>query len=213
MINIINKYLFQHSSINIPGLGTIFIERLPARSDFANKQLLPPQYIFRFNKYYDAPDKEFFTYLSLQQNIPDYEAIRLYNQFSQELRTSIMLEESVEWKDVGILRKNNSGEIEFEQLNRQVDLYKPVNAERVIRNNSAHSILVGDREKTNIEMRGSLKGKSNILAEKRSWWIVGLILSAFALMILLFNFFKHGFKWKSISNRQSIEIIQPAQRK
>ena len=67
MYDVLNKYLFQHKSISIPGLGSLVAETIPAVSDFANKQLLPVQVKFRFDKYFDAPDKDFFTYLSLKK--------------------------------------------------------------------------------------------------------------------------------------------------
>ncbi|WP_315816313.1 hypothetical protein [Paraflavitalea speifideaquila] len=65
MTEALTSYLIQHKSISIPGLGTVYIERIPAQTDFINKQILPPSYHFRFDKYFDAPDKEFLrTWLS-----------------------------------------------------------------------------------------------------------------------------------------------------
>ncbi|HMC86988.1 MAG TPA: hypothetical protein VKI61_15780, partial [Chitinophagaceae bacterium] len=78
MYEVLNRYLFQHKSISIPGLGSLVAETIPAVSDFANKRLLPVQFKFRFDKYYDAPDRDFFAYLAQKKNIPDFEAIRWY---------------------------------------------------------------------------------------------------------------------------------------
>ncbi|MES1223866.1 MAG: hypothetical protein ABUT20_50690, partial [Bacteroidota bacterium] len=97
MFEILNSYLFQHKSISIPGLGTIVMERLPANTDIGSKNFLPPLYHFRFDKYFDAPDKDFFSYLASEKNIPDYEAIKWYNEFSLELRNKIKVEEKVKW--------------------------------------------------------------------------------------------------------------------
>ena len=79
MFEELNSYLYQHKSISIPGLGTIYMESLPASIDSSSKNILPPLYYFRFDKYFDAPDKEFFSYLASEKNMADYEAIRWYN--------------------------------------------------------------------------------------------------------------------------------------
>src|ERR1700712_2051602 len=133
MIETLNKYLIQHKSINIPGLGTIFIENLPAVFDVVNKRILPPHHEFRFNKYFDTPDKEFFNYLSSERGIPDFVAIQEYNQFAENLRTAIKQEDKAEWQDVGVFTKNSAGDIVFESQNNFNVLYAPVPAVRVIR--------------------------------------------------------------------------------
>ena len=76
MNDILTSYLLQNKSISIPGLGSMYIERIPAQTDFVNKRILPPDYHFRFDKYFDAPDKDFFAYLAQQMNRGDYETIK-----------------------------------------------------------------------------------------------------------------------------------------
>ncbi len=114
MNNVLVSYLLQHKSISIPGLGSMYIERIPAQTDFVNRRILPPDYHFRFDKYFDAPDKDFFTYLAKQQNIADYEAIKWYNEWAYELRSKIREGQIVEWAGIGTLKKDISGEIIFE---------------------------------------------------------------------------------------------------
>ncbi len=109
MTEALTSYLLQHKSISIPGLGTVYIERIPAQTDFINKQILPPSFHFRFDKYFDAPDKEFFTYLAQQKDIADYEAIKWYNEWAYELRNRLRTDEMVEWKGVGGLEKRCFG--------------------------------------------------------------------------------------------------------
>lgn len=209
MIDILNQYLFQHSGINVPGLGTIFIEKTPAKSDFVNRQFFPPEFIFRFDKYYDTPDKDFFTYLSSGMSIPDYEAIQEYNQFAQEFRSKIKLEDKAIWKDVGMFIKNSSGDIEFQQLPVYQHLYEPVIAERVLRSDTSHAILVGDREKTNFEMTELLsEDNQQKVVKKQVWPLYAIILFAVALIFLMFHFYKYGVTLESISNRQPMELKQ-----
>src|SRR3984957_7776733 len=97
MLQVLNAYLFQHRSISIPGLGTFYLETFSANVDVADRTMQPPAYRFRFDKYFDARDKEFFFYHDNQRNILDYEAIKLYNEFSFELRNRIRQEDQVSW--------------------------------------------------------------------------------------------------------------------
>jgi hypothetical protein len=127
MIDILHRFLLQNRSISIPGLGTLHAERIPAQLSKDASQINPPGYSFRFDKYFDAPDKAFFVYLSGKQGVPEYESMRIYNQFAQDFRSAIMLEERAEWPGIGYFRKNLSGEVEFVQT-RPVDTgYAPVN--------------------------------------------------------------------------------------
>lgn len=205
MIETLNKYLIQHKSINIPGLGTIFIENLPAIFDVVNKRILPPHHEFRFNKYFDTPDKEFFSYLSTERGIPDYEAIQQYNQFAQDLRTAIKQEDKAEWLDVGVFTKNSSGDIIFESQNNMNSLYAPVAAVRVVRDKVAHAVLVGDKEKTTIEMTGLLNEEKPV-AKNQTWWMYALIVVVIAIMFLIYHFYSNGFNLTASGNRQSIEL-------
>jgi hypothetical protein len=207
MYEVLNKYLFQHKSISIPGLGSLVAETIPAVSDFANKQLLPVQIKFRFDKYFDVPDKSFFAYLSQKKNIADFEAIKWYNEFAAELRNKIRAEEQAVWQGVGVFKKDFGGEVVFEPYASPFEFYPAVKAERIIHADAKHSILVGDKEKTNYEMTELLSDK--IYVEKESWWIYALILAAIGLSILFFHLYRNSMRWGSSGNQQRIDVVQP----
>lgn len=191
MNGVLYNYLLQHQSLSIPGLGTIYIERVPAQSDFINRQLLPPSYHYRFDKYFDAPDKEFFTYLAMQNDLADYEAIRWYNEWAYELRNRIRSDNPVTIDGIGELKKDLSGEIVFEAQRLSPEYLAPVPAQRVIRSQAKHTVLVGDRELTNTQAVEVLHEETT--TERTTWWIYALIVTAIALVILFFHFYKNGF--------------------
>lgn len=207
MYRILNRYLFQHKSISIPGLGSLVAETIPAVSDYANKQLLPVQFKFRFDKYSDAPDRDFFVYLSRKKNIPDFEAIKWYNEFAFDLRNRIRSDEGAVWEGIGVFRKDFGGDVVFEAYPQPYELFPAVKAERIIRSDAKHSILVGDKEKTNYEMTELLG--DHVYVEKESWWIYALILAAIGLSILFFHLYRNNMKWGATGNQQHIEVIQP----
>jgi hypothetical protein len=205
MVAALNSYLVQHSSLSIPGLGTIYVERIPAQSDFVNKQIIPPSYHYRFDRYFDAPDKDFFTYLAAQKEIADYEAIRWYNEWAYELRNKIRTEQEVIWENVGVLRTDVSGEVVFEAKQNLIRFLAPVPAERVIRTNVQHTMLVGDREVTNKAMTDYLK-EETVYVEKESWWIYALILGTIAIVVIFFHFLQRGVHSGSMNNQQTISV-------
>ncbi|HYF31446.1 MAG TPA: hypothetical protein VD993_10040 [Chitinophagaceae bacterium] len=198
MIGILNGYLIQHKSISIPGLGTIYLERLPAMNDFSNREIHPPSYRFRFDKYFDAPDKDFFSFLATHKDIPEYEAIKQYNEFAYELRSRVRHNEKFHWPEVGTLSKELSGEIHFESAGPP-SLLQPVPAHRVIRHDAQHALLVGDQEMTTQDMSALLGNGTYV--EKESWWIYALILFAVALIILFFHFFRAGWGLETIGSQ------------
>ena len=192
MFQVLNAYLFQHRSISIPGLGTIYLETMSANVDVADRRMLPPAYRFRFDKYFDAPDKEFFSYIASQRNILDYEAIKWYNEFAFELRNRIRTEEQVSWDGVGILKKDGSGSVVFESVGGDTLFMVPTPAIRVNRLDAQHVLLVGDQERTNVEMSEWLH-EEGTSRKKGSWWIIALVLGLIALAILGWHFYSNGW--------------------
>jgi hypothetical protein len=221
MNNVLVSYLLQHKSISIPGLGSMYIERIPAQTDFVNRRILPPDYHFRFDKYFDAPDKDFFTYLAKQQNIADYEAIKWYNEWAYELRSKLREGQPVEWDGIGTLKKDISGEIIFESAGRIPSLQEPTPANRVIHSHSQHTMLVGDQEVTrkipNIDAPTEVSDNNVISGEelsyppypeeppkKKGWWIFALIVAAIALTVIAVRVHKSGFVTSASGNQQPI---------
>jgi hypothetical protein len=223
MNNVLVSYLLQHKSISIPGLGSMYIERIPAQTDFVNRRILPPDYHFRFDKYFDAPDKDFFTYLAKQQNIADYEAIKWYNEWAYELRSKLREGLEVEWAGIGTLKKDISGEIVFESAGRIPGLQEPTPANRVIHSHSQHTMLVGDQEVTrkisNIDNAPAVSDENNIISNeeqvpdyppypeeppKKKWWLFALVIAAIALGMIFFSVYKSGFVTSAAGNHQPI---------
>ena len=205
MFDVLNSYLFQHKSISIPGLGTIFMETLPASIDTSTKNILPPLYYFRFDKYADAPEREFFSYLAAQKNVEDYEALKMYSEFAFELRNKINLEEKVKWEGVGELKKDYEGNILFESSLGNPFFLQPIPARKVIHPDAKHLLLVGDTERTSVEMNELLHQEEEQKV-KKWWWISALVAGVIALLIILFHFSSHGWKIDSAGNQQKLEV-------
>ena len=206
MFPILNRYLFLNKSISVPGLGSIFLETSPAIIDASTRSLVPPVYQFRFDKFSDVPDKILFSYLSQHRNLTDYEALRQYNEFALDLRDKLNYSREVSWDGLGVLRKDDAGEVHFESTLTEPFFLKPVPAEKVVRPNARHMMLVGDRQRSNREM-------SEWFAEEpvhgnRLWWLVALIIGIVAAMLIMFHFSNRGWNVGSIGNQQLIQVTK-----
>jgi hypothetical protein len=204
MYSILNRYLFLHKSIPIPGLGTICLESQAAAIDASTRTIHPPVYRFRFDKFSDSPDKDLFAYLSSQQKISDYEALRQYNDFAYSLRDRLNYFREAPWEGLGILKKDDMGEIHFESSILTPSFLQAVPAEKVVRTNAKHMLLVGDRERSSREM-------SDWFAEEpihgnRLWWLVALIGGIAAALIILVHFSSRGWNVESTGNQQTIQV-------
>ncbi|HOA37815.1 MAG TPA: hypothetical protein PLQ65_02935 [Flavihumibacter sp.] len=205
-MEVLNHYLFQHRRISIPGMGTLYMDRVPARTDFVNRQLLAPGFAFRFDKYFDAPDKEFFAYLSSKMQLPDVEAIRWYNEYAYGLRAKIRSKQEARWDGLGSFHADDNADIFFEAFPQVLPVKKPVPAVRVIREHTEHAILVGDRERSSTEMPELLE--EGVHVERASWWTWALIIAALAGCICFYQFYRYGFTLSSTGNSQTVPAVQ-----
>lgn len=202
MVKLVGTYLLQNGSVSIPGLGTIYIERIPAQSDFVNRQLLPPAYHYRFDKYFDAPGKEFFTFISARKNTADYEAMKLYNEWALGLRNSMSAGKPAVLEGIGSLGRDDRGEILFEPTGELQTAFVPVPANRIIRSNISHNLLVGDRETNSVDMTDYYRG---VHRERESWWIYALIIAAVSLTAIFFHYYNSG----PVSPFGNKQIVRP----
>lgn len=189
MVKLVGTYLLQNGSVSIPGLGTIYVERVPAQSDFVNRQILPPGYHYRFDRYFDSPAKDLFTFISACSGVPDYEAMKLYNEWALGLRNSISAGNAAALDGIGSISRDDRGEIIFDPVGELPTHLVAVPAERIIRSNISHNLLVGDLETTNTEMSDYYQG---VHRERESWWIYALIIAAVALTAIFFHYYNNG---------------------
>ncbi|MBL7771189.1 MAG: hypothetical protein JNK20_19605 [Flavipsychrobacter sp.] len=201
-LDVLTNYLLQQKRISIPGLGTLYMERVPARTDFVNARILPPLYRFRFDQYFDAPDKDLFGYLSNQLGIPDFEAVKWYNEFAYALRTKIRNNEPAAWPGLGNFIADEKGEIAFETEKPCFDLPYPVPANRIVREHTGHAILVGDREVMVSDL--TERSEDAVFVERGSWWIYALIIAALALMGIGYHYYMQDAGQQNGGNQQIV---------
>ena len=196
------EFLLLNRRLSLPGIGTIFLCQNPAQLDFTNKQFIAPSFYFIIESKNDKPSKKLFDWLSSSLNITEWDAIKSVNDFSFDLKKKLSENGEVNWENVGIFRRNNNGDLKLDQQNVLLQNQQPVTAEKVIRVKSGHTVLVGEQEKTSVEMEEYF---AETPAKKNYTWLIAAILVVLAVIFIGWYFSEKGFSTSSAGNQSVIK--------
>lgn len=149
-----------------------------------------------------APSKKIFGWLSKALHITEWEAIRMVNDFSFDLKNKISLEGKVSWQQVGTFQRDEKGNITLDPALIQLDSEMPVQAEKVIREKAEHTVLVGEMEKSSFEIEELLNG---IPVKKDYGWIIAVILTVMSFLFVGWFLSEKGLHPSSTGNQTVLE--------
>jgi len=196
------EFLLLNKKLRLPGIGTITLCQTSAQHDFSNKQFIAPAFFFTIDPKNDKPSKKLFDWLSFSLNITEWEAIKSVNDFSFDIKKKLSENGEVGWEKVGVIRRNNDGDLKLDPQNILLQSEPPVTAEKVIRVKAEHIVLVGEKEKTSVEMEEFFAGSR---AKKNYTWLIALILTVLAVMFIGWYFSEKGFSTSSAGNQSVIK--------
>ena len=201
MNTILYQYLILHRQLSLPGIGTIHLQKSPASHDYANKSFIAPAYNFIIDTTHEAPAKQLFIWLSKKLNISDWEAIRLVNDFSFEMKNKISAGDA-NWENIGTLQRDEKGSIILISPSIELESEQPVSAEKVLRVNAGHTVRVGEMEKTSVEMEEMLTEQT----EKKDYgWIIAIVITVIAVMFVGWYLSEKGVSPSSAGNQSVIQ--------
>jgi hypothetical protein len=196
------EFLLLNKKISLPGIGTISLCKTLALHDLSNKQFIAPASFFTIDPRNDKPSKKLFDWLSASLNITEWEAIKSVNDFSFDLKKRLSEFGEVSWEKVGVIRRDNNGDLKLDPPNISLQSEPPVTAEKVIRLKSEHIVLVGEKEKTSVEMEEYIAESP---AKKNYTWLIAVILTVLAVMFIGWYFSEKGFSTSSAGNQSVIK--------
>jgi hypothetical protein len=196
------EFLLLNKKLSLPGIGTISLSQNSAQHDLPNKQFTAPSFYFIIGSRNDKPSKKLFDWLSASLNITEWDAIKSVNDFSFALKKKLSENGEVNWENVGMIRRDNNGDLKLDQQNILLQSEQPVTAEKVIRVKAEHTVLVGEREKTSVEMEEYFAGSP---AKKNYSWLIAVILTVLAVMFIGWYFSEKGFSTSSAGNQSVIK--------
>ncbi|HMR93641.1 MAG TPA: hypothetical protein PKC69_15070 [Chitinophagaceae bacterium] len=201
------QYLSASKRLDLPGIGTLVLQRIPASFDYSNRVVLPPAYNLVLQHGNTAVPPSFISWLSHIQHTTEAEAIAHFESFAGDMKNDIMNGRKTEWDGVGIFSKGLAGEIHFQPAVKFQLAGEPVAAIKVVREHAEHTIRVGEDEKTATEMREMLQPARE---NKSNSWLAAIILLLLALIYIGYYFSVKGVAPAAAGNQQKITPAAPA---
>jgi nucleoid DNA-binding protein len=185
MYNAVKKILALHHNIALPGIGNFVVETKPAELDFVSRRITSSQHKIIFNNDELPPEKKFFNFLAGELNMDEVQATDAFTNFTTRLHDALDKNDTIYFKGIGTLSKQDSNVVLFEP-EVMPEYFPELVAERIIRKNVAHTVRVGEDEKTSHEMHAALNQPKIIIKEK--WWIAATILGAIGIAAIIFYY-------------------------
>ena len=196
------EFLIINKKVTLPGIGTISLKQNSSQLDFTNRQLNSPSFYFVLDHENDEPSKKLFDWLSSSRGVSEWDAIKSVNDFSFSLKHSISQAGEANWKGVGVLKRDKTGNLKLDPHKIALETEQPVHAEKVIREKFEHTVLVGEREKSSVEMAEYFAGDA---PKKNYAWIIAIVLTILAVMFIGWYFSEKGFNPSSAGNNSVIK--------
>lgn len=164
----------------------------------AERHFSPPSYFFTLEKTDEIPQENLFSWLASHFKIAESEAVIRFNDFIFNLTRQLKEGKEIHWHKIGTLHKEFSGEIRFITANEKIEWLENVPAQKIIRENAEHRMLVGEAEKTSTEMSRLLQTTAQF--RKQQWWIWPLAVAIASVIFLGWYFSEYGVKSSSTGN-------------
>jgi hypothetical protein len=168
MHKLIATYLFQQKQCPLPGLGHLYIQQIPAETNFVNKQINAPQSVVKFSST-QVDDENFLNYVTKVNNAN--------STFIKDELQQLFAKNNFVIYGVGEFT-NKNGKLDFvpERINPLFS--QPTHAERVVHENEAHNMVVGDTETTTTAMTEYFAEDE---IKKDYWWVWAIVLGGISI--------------------------------
>jgi nucleoid DNA-binding protein len=202
MVDLVLRYLSFQKKVSLQGIGTFSVEHLPARLDFPNRLLYAPEFILHYSSSAAGTDEQFEHWLQKELNVGGEEVKTLQQNLSAEFQRTLSEKGEMTLNGLGVFTKDEQKLLHFSSLYETVK-GNPVTAEKIIRKNTSHSILVGEQEKTSAEMTELLTGTKR--KPLNLWWMIALALFLSSLIAILL-FANYSPQWSRQGNNQKLKL-------
>lgn len=187
VLNQLTNYLLQYKRVTIPSVGTIHLVPQPPQLNVADKMILPPSFTAELKEGEEVPYHQLaFLVAVLKQ---EKEAVlQKLSKLGSRLKDE-MQGDGFNWKGIGTLHHNNHS------LPLSAEALEAVPAERVLRQDAEHKVLVGDLQMTSRQIAG-LKEEEGVKTEnKRSLlMIIGWIVLILSILYIVFVLYQGRFR-------------------
>ena len=195
VLKYLTQYLFQYRSVSIPRVGTLQIIQHPPQLNVVDKLILPPTFSVALRPGEDISDHQ-LQFLDANLNKGRQDILQDLQFFGDKLHEKIN-GPGFTWEGLGTITRST------QSLPLTVEALEPVPAERVIRQDARHKILVGDHQR--------LSGQNTdaeIVVDKASkkssiFIIIGWVLLLLSILVIVFLLYTGKFRVNASGSKQS----------
>ncbi|GAA4751646.1 hypothetical protein [Flavisolibacter ginsenosidimutans] len=185
MLNYLTNYLLQYKTVSVPGVGTLCLVHQPPRLNVADKLIEPPSYVVEIKNGDEISDHQLLFLSGLankEKEAVENELHSFGNTVQQKINSG-----GFNWEGLGIIKSDT------QMLSLAVPALQPLAAERVIRQDAKHTVLVGDREVSSARVferstETVVHGKKRAVSIQIGWILLFLSLLVIALLLYLGKF-------------------------
>lgn len=194
VLNLLTKYLLQYRTVTIPHVGTIHIVQQSPQLYVADKLIQPPSFSAQLKEEEQVPAHQLNFLASKLEKRADLVLEELKN-FGDQLNDRIN-GSGFEWSGFGWIDSNTqSFVIPAAGLNAVI-------AERVMRHNPDHQVLVGDRQTSSYELADEKAGIEGVKNKRSVAIVVGWILLILSILIIAFFIYQGKFRVNATGSKQ-----------
>lgn len=201
MLQQIHHYLFQYKTVAIPEVGTFEVAHAPATLDVANQMVAAPQPVITFSPQSAVSQHQLQAFADALGNDAE-EAGHELARFGEAFRNGLVQQPFI-WEGVGAFRIAGNNQVQFSP-NGSGGLLLPVPAQKVLRENVQHNVLVGDQE-----LQYSAGEFEDIFndAPSRPWLLaVCWIVVACAAAFIAYYLYVHNWSVQASGMRQKVVV-------
>ena len=201
------EHLLRHEQLQLPGIGCLRLHRRPAEVDFRNRQVQAPVYSIQLDPEDEsASARDLAAPLSETLGLTADEALQKFSELCRGLRQRLVKGGSFQWNGVGVFRLDDAGKISLDPVGSDPELFSPVPAERIVRQDAEHLVTVGEQSRTSTEMSRML-AQTDIPGRKAvRWWLLPLIVGLAASAFVAWYSLKQGSAMSVVSNKASLSV-------
>ncbi|MFT4092995.1 MAG: hypothetical protein QM640_05095 [Niabella sp.] len=209
MFDLLTKYLLEYKKLAIPYLGVFELKPKQANNDLIERAISAPGWTVAFQAAQNPVDAlhndELYNWLAANGNIARSEVFNKIDSFGKEIDARLLKEEEVIWPGLGVLIAADHT-VKFIPAEASLLPFTNVAARKVVRENTSHTTLVGDKETTTAKMREQLLPDDE---PRRQGNIILWVLVAVAAIAAIWYFAQNGCNKAATGNRQKVEAAKP----
>ena len=204
MEKLLTSYLFQYKVCPLPSLGTLYLHTGYAGIMAGEKKIVAPSPSVSFEGAELSPE-HLFTFISTENKGSKPQAVAMMDEFCNQLKN---LSAGAELKlgSAGTFYKNEELMLAFRTAEIRREFMPSLRAERVIRADVAHHMVVGDTETDTTAMNQRLNSVAEI--SRSRWWIAAVIGAALALGAIVVYVYEYNNGM--FGNAQAVEARSAA---